>query len=196
MFMENLPFPRGSTFYGNGTPNLTDVGAIALEGKEYLVQDSNVGDGTVVLRVVRNVSGTALAAKRLVRFQSGYEGRRVDGYGAVQNQWTYPVDDAYGSQTIANNDLFYVVVRGPCLINSSLAGADTNWSVGDYVACCTAATSQATTAGRLAQGTCAITGNTGPGIMKDIRNQIGRALTAATTNNTNTDTLVDVGWLW
>lgn len=195
MQFENLPFARGSTFFAGGTANATD--GANLEGKEYIAQDENVLNSHIVLKIVRNVSGIALESKRLVLYKAGKEGLQVDGYARLPADWCFPVDDKYGGMTIGNNDLFFIVVSGLCLVKTSLAGnAENVLTVGDYVMSVTAATSQATTAGRLGNGTFAITGNTGPGLAKDLNNQIGKNLTTRTTNNTNTDTLVNVGRRW
>lgn len=202
---EQLPFPRGQTFYQNAAagPNLTDTSGLTLEGTVWVVGDADslpIGPGTpqpaynqgqIWLAVVRNTSGIALQAKRLVKFQATFFRRRVDGYAFTTTQPCFPVDDQYGSQTIANNDLFYIVVKGPCLVQTSLNGDATNvLNEGDIVVNTTAASSQATSAGRIAlrDFSAATTLQ-----LQGIFDSVGRAMTARTTANTATDTLVRVG---
>lgn len=185
-----LPFDRGATLGVSSTSDGTQH-----EGKVVWFDDKTYGLGPIKLRCVRNVSGIALQSKRLVTFQTGYLGKRVDGYADVaSSEHCYPVDDAYGSVTIANNDLFWIVEDGPCLIKTALPADATNLiPEGSFVVCATAATSQATTAGRIrAIDTAAATTLQLEGLL----NHVGRALTARTTANTNTDTLVYVRRAW
>lgn len=190
-----LPFPRGSTnTTGAGSGGTTDQAN--LEGREYWVEDDQYGTGVMVkLRIVRNLSAGALSPKRGVTFKSGTEWQ-VDGYNDVDGERAYIVDDYYASvnsvsPTIAVNDLFYVVIEGPCLCSTSLAGsARNNIAVGDILGAQTAATSGATTAGRV--GTADFSGATTP-LATQIINRIGRALSAKTTANTASDILVGVG---
>jgi hypothetical protein len=83
-----------------------------------------------------------------------------------------------------------VVMEGPAVILTDLAGADNNvLNVGTVVVALTGATSGATTAGRVAPQD--LTGATAL-LADQIQNRIGYALTAKTTANTNADVLVDV----
>lgn len=191
MTNPNLPFPRGTTA---GVTATTDL--VELEGKEYLVFDPDYGQ-YVMLKCVRNDSGIALEAKRLVTFQSGYYGKRIDGYARLPATESYPIDEEMGSATVPDNDLCYIVVKGPCLVKTSLGGnAENVLTALDYVMSITAATSQCTTAGRLIAATYAITGNTAVTQLKEIMGALGRCITARTTDNTNTDTLVHIGLKW
>lgn len=186
------PFGRGETYFApNVTPDSTS--GAHLEGREYWFEDASGDLGRRVLcRIVRNASGISLIPKRLVTFTSGKRGS-VDGYADVNSEQCCPVDDAYAS-SVRSNDLFYVIVEGPALIKTSLAGDATNViAVGDFLQNATAATSGATTAGRarlaLLDGATAV-------LAGQIRNIIGRALSAKTTANTgesaSSDVLVDV----
>jgi hypothetical protein len=95
------------------------------------------------------------------------------------------VDDQLPSGGVADDDLFWIVRSGPCLLLNDIAsGASTVITEGSVVGALTAATSGATTAGRIANLT-VTTGDT-------ITNKLGRAMSAKTTANTNADVLVDL----
>lgn len=195
----SLPFPRGEYAELGVTPDTSDPILGNIEGQEYLVPDVDPTTGiartgrAVRLRCVRNVSGITLAAKRTVSFQAtaGLYGARVDGYADTTAEHSYPVDE-YLANGVPTNCLFYIVVEGPALcITGITPGAGGNFAVGDLLVSQTAATSQATTAGRVEKQD--TTGATTP-LAIQIQHRIGRALTAKTTANTAADVLVDVGW--
>lgn len=200
---ENPPFKRGE-FAPVG-----DDGSLAfpyLEGREYLFEDndprSTSGSSAsrtgrmVRCRLVRNVSGAALLPKRLVTFQAtaGRYGARVDGYADTTAEHCYPVDEYLPASGVPNNGLFYIVVEGPAVVLTDIAASANNViTVGMNLISLTAATSGATTAGRVSPigidaGTTANSTNA-----DRIVNRLGRALTARTTGNTNSDVLVDIG---
>lgn len=193
---DYLPFAIGSTA---GVTASTDL--IELEGAEYEVELRDYSqnpaprygylDGARLrLKVVRNVSGIALLPGRVAVFKAGYEGAQIDGYTCTTAQQGYPIDPYLPSAGCPNNDLCYIVIEGPCLIKSPLTGnGDNVWSAGDVLVAITAATSQATTAGRLiAQD---LTGATAL-LAKQVQNRIGAAISAATTAETNTNKMVYV----
>lgn len=101
---------------------------------------------------VRNSSGAALLPKRVVRFARGTAGTAVfsavDGYTAVANsEFVGVADEHLPAAGVASNDVFWVTVDGPTEVSVALSGADI--AVGDRLAAITAATSGATTAGRV-----------------------------------------------
>lgn len=125
---SNLPFPRGGTASDNGLAGVTisDTWLNQLEGKTFDVLDDTHGTGaTVRLRVVKNDTGSAITpANQLLRFSTGAKdfGRRIAGVSNSKSTVCVPIDDAYGATpTIADDDLFYVVVRGPCSIMTDAA---------------------------------------------------------------------------
>jgi hypothetical protein len=87
------------------------------------------------------------------------------------------------------------VVQGPANILTNIAGAGlaATINIGDQMVAASAATTGATTSGRLMSADYQ-TGSTGLTLAAMIVNRIGRAMSAATTNNTNTGILVDVGY--
>lgn len=193
---QNMPFARGQTAGVTATTDLTQ-----FEGMVFIVPDTKYGTGRDVrLRCVRNNTGIALSAKQLVVFTNANK-MAVDGLtrlgpaAAAGPDHGVPVDDAYGSVTIAAGDLFYVIEAGPCmLVVSKTAGYESSIATGDILTAATAAAStHTTTAGRVAAGTLAITGNTAQGMLKSIFNHLGRAISARTTAETGADILVMIG---
>lgn len=192
---ENPPFDRGSTYFNGGTVSSTD--GSHLEGREWVFEDIDPTNRTlrtshpVRVKVVRNTSGIALLPKRIVRFEAdGLDyGARVDGYTRLTAARGYLVDEFLPAAGVPANDLFYIVIEGPAMALTDLAAVDTI-SVGDKLVALTAATSQATTAGRVDQQD--LTGATAP-LGDQVQNYIGHALSAKTSANTNSDILVYVG---
>jgi hypothetical protein len=196
---ENPPFNRGETFYNGETIDSSDLGGVHLEGKEWVFEDANPTTGVartanfVRCRVVRNTAAAALLPKRIVRFEAdGAEyGCRVDGYATTTAAEGYPLDEYLPTAGLPVNDLGYIVVDGPAIVTTDIAASATNVvSVGGWVVALTAATSGATTAGRI--GAQDLTGATAL-LANQVQNRIGRALSAKTTNNTAADILVLVG---
>lgn len=201
----SLPFDVGKTFYGGGTIDATALGGEHLLGKEYLVPDDNPSNGKSrtgrlrKLRIVRNTSGAALLPKRLVSFSTvaGEFGGYVDGYADVINERSFPVDEYLAAAGVPDDDLFYIVIEGPAVVKTSLAGdAQNNIALGDIVVAATAVTSGATTSGRCEKAVIsgATTGAVNEDHLRAIQRAIGRAMTARTTANTDNDILIDVGW--
>ena len=140
----------------------------------------------VTMMFVRNVSGIALLPKRLVRWKSGYRNRQVDGYcTADYAEAAGVVDECLPAAGVPNYDGFWIAVKGPHLCLTALEGNENNVIVmDDILSALTAATSQATTAGRvwcpLYNAMTATTTST----MSIALNNLGRAMTARTTANT------------
>lgn len=188
---------RGQTFSG-GTPDAIGQ-SVGVEGTRIQFKDEyRSGNGVLVKRssrlidavLVRNVSGIALTPGRQVVWKAGSRGKRVDGYTTTTAQEVAGiVDDQLPSAGVASNDLFWLIRKGPCLIKTPLAGDSGNvFSEGDVLVALTAATSQATTAGRPAVLAVAATTNTALAIV----NRFARVMSAKTTANTNSDMLVDL----
>lgn len=186
---ENLPFQRGRT-YGAADNTL----AVHLEGREYIHEDQNYGTGmNCKVRICRNNSGIALQPKRLAKFNltAGKGEYDVAGYADVLAEPTAVIDDLLGPGGVPAGDLFYCVIAGPCLVLTDLAaGASNVIAVGDYLHSQTAATTGATTAGRVTEAV--FTGATAV-LAGQITNVLGRAMSAATTGSTNSPLLVAVG---
>jgi len=142
---------------------------------------------------VRNASGGALLPKRLVRFAVGTAGTAVfsavDGYAAVaNNEAVGVVDEHLPASGVASNDVFWVTVKGPTEVAHALSG--TAVAVGDRLAGITAATTGATTAGRVTPNTvgAATTGSDNAGL-----GVIGYACSAGTTTGAAILAFVNTG---
>lgn len=179
---ENLPFQRGKTWYGGRTIDPTQYGAVNLEGKTWVIEDRIYGSGQFVkLMVVRNSGTFNLLPKRLVVPDPAYYAKRVIGYTNTVGQAGWPVDELLPAAGVPPGDLFYVVVSGPAAVLTDLAsGAGSVIAVGDPLVSIAAATSGATSAGRVATISAASTN-----IPLTTLNVVGRATAAATTSNTN-----------
>ena len=203
---ENPPFERGKTFYDGGTIDSNNLGGGQLIGRLFDFEDidlSSTSQGAKAMRTnhpvrcmaVRNTSAGVLYAKRLVKLKKTagrYLVEEVDGYGTVAADGpVFPVDEYVPTAGVPVNDIFYIVVEGPALTLTGLVGDATNViSVGDHLVCLTAATSGATTSGRI--GPQDLSGSTTP-LGNNIQNRVGLAMSAKTTANTNADLLVYVG---
>lgn len=188
--MGDLPFARGTTFFGSGTVDSTS--GAHLEGRKYKCKDRSSGK-EVVLQVVRNAAPFVLNSKRIVQYSNDANyGKRVDGYTRLTAQdFAGVVDPLYGTKNIAINDLFYIVIEGAVTALTDLAGGANNLlPAGTVIVALTAVTSGATTAGRM--GVQDLTGATQL-LADQVQNAIGRAVTARTTANTNTETLFEIG---
>lgn len=158
---------RGKTYLKGPlrTPDTTGTTTKAIEGIIKTFRDldySNVSNGVAAPRsggevtciLVRNSSGIALLPGRVCVWKVNAVGKEVDGYTAedalVGTRLAIPagvVDEFLPAAGVADDDLFWLVVRGPCLVKKSL---DANTlTEGQAVVAITAATSQATTAGRI-----------------------------------------------
>lgn len=141
--------------------------------------------------LVRNAATIALQPKRLVKWKSGKRFKQVDGYCTVDfEECAGVVDEWLPAAGVAINDLFWITRKGPTLCLTDLAGGATNViAASDMMLALTAATSQATTAGRV-QAFAATSNLTNAVSM--IFNKLGRAMSAKTTANTNAGVLVNM----
>lgn len=188
---------RGFTYHG-GTPD--DIGkSIGIEGHPMKFRDEIRTSGGLMIKrsnrfthaiLVRNTSGAALLPGRSVVWEAGYRGRRVNGYSATTAvEVAGVVDDRLPAAGVADDDLFWLLRKGPALIKSPLAaGAGSVFAEGNVLVALTAVTSGATTAGRPAVLDTALTTNTGLALV----NNFARVMSAMTTAQTNQDMLVDL----
>lgn len=198
---------RGYTYLGSETGRtITSSDAASVEGATKVFDDVAPGQaaGAKVRRsnrqttciLVRNVSGIALLPKRIARWASGYRGKRVDGYTtATAAEAAGVIDEHLPAAGVPANDLFWLAVRGPSLVLTDLAGGANNViAVDDTLIALTAATSQATTAGRVVTWglTATSTATTDGTLSNYLLNYLGKAMSAKTTANTNADLLVDL----
>jgi hypothetical protein len=135
---EEPPFARGDTYFGTGTPTANDGDQIC--GRKYEFPDTVNGTNyKVVCMAVRNTSGSAITVARACgEFDTGVNSidREISQFPAnTAGAYCWPLDDAYVvGTTIADDDIFYVVVEGPCVVKTSATGtseaADVTQGVG------------------------------------------------------------------
>ena len=205
----NMP-GLGKTYHGTRTPPTdydTTGDTVSLEGTKITFRDyatsntvglpkSITSGRPLIARMVRNTSGGALLPGYAVTWEAGYEKRRVDGRATTTAVRIAGIVDPFlPAAGVRDDDMFWLVQGGPCLCKTSLAGDGENViSVGDVLYALTAATSGATTAGRVVAwaGTFSAAETTDGTAGLILLNQFGRALSAKTTANTNANILVDL----
>ena len=126
---NKLPFERGKSAYQNSTVTSTDLAH--LEGQVVYLPHTNYSDNKkrdsnvdIVAVVARNVSGEALNAGDAVVWADGKFGKQVitttdsNIHADTDDAAAYIagiVDDQLPSAGVQNNDLFYLIVRGPAI---------------------------------------------------------------------------------
>lgn len=196
----STPFGLGQTYYSGRTVDTSNYGGINLEGQVCTFTNVTVpsgsttlrtplNDGPIQARLVRNVSGITLLPGRLVIYKAGFQDRRVDGYSAVTATRVAGVVDPWLNTTtgVPNGDVFWCVFYGTVPVLRSLSNSAADDAEGDTLYAITAATSQATTAGRFTRwvGTFSAAETTDGSAANIITNQIGKAMSACTTAGTN-----------
>lgn len=204
-----LPIRGQTLLSGNANRTLTSTMGADREGSMMTFDDvdptATTGAKTkrsnrqVTCMLVRNAAAAALLPKYVVKWKAGKRNLQVDGYTCITNESAAGVVDEFlGSAGVAVNDLFWLTVKGPTLIKTPLEGDATNViALDDILGALTAATSGATTAGRVGVValTTTVTGTTNGALGNAIYNSFGRAMSAKTTANTNADVLVDTYFL-
>ena len=191
---------RGQTYYQGQTPPTTFAESAHVEGTMVQFKDTTAagafgGDSLrsnndILMRLVRNTSGFTLLPSRLLQWQAGHIGKRVDGY--VEDEWDPSVAgvyDEFHTSGVVDNDMGWLVVQGPTMLKTPLAGDETNViDAFDALVAITAATTNCTTAGRVqAFGVTTNYTDAATEAPAQIRGIIGRALSAKTTAQTNQD---------
>lgn len=200
---EDLPFQRGSTFFGSGTPAIGAVGTTDrnLEGTEYVHQDVVLSSGTWVPRTINGNVSHRFVKVRVVRATTAASGTMLPStlglwetstaaggdtiYQYMKSltsgvaQFCAPVDEFLSAAGVNQKDLFFVVLRGPALILPDKSS--TAIAVGDYI-------SSSGTAGLCVKSD--LTSATPATAANQIMTVIGRALLA--NSNTGTTGLVPV----
>ncbi len=201
--VASMPLKLGATLMGKTrTIDSNALPGVHLEGGIRTFRIKTLADKTIlvnqsdlVVMAVRNVGAAALTPGRLVTWAAGYVKRRVDGYARTTAVQVAGVVDPYlSSSGVRVNDVFWLVVRGLTYAKTDLAaGANNLLPEGTILVALTAATSGATTSGRVAPQD--LTGATAV-LGAQIQNRIGQVVTARTTANTNVDVLIDLQLPW
>ena len=193
---------RGKGWHNTGAAIASaDYGGADYEGTVRTFHDYSIPTGTnpksprsggdVTCVLVRNVSGANLLSKRLVSWASGYRFKRVAGdVSKTVAETAGAVDEFWPAAGVPDGELFWLAVKGHHLVKSDLAGGANNViTAGMQLVSLTAATTLATTAGRVAP--IDTTGATTP-LANQVLNTIGKAVSAKTTANTDADVLVEL----
>ena len=194
------PFARGTTYFKGKTVDSSDLPGPSVVGQVHVFQDTDPSDetkkrsnGDVVAIAVRNVSGVALLPKTLVQYKSDAIGKEVDGNSNSFSQVVAGVvDDHLPAAGCPDDDICWVIVKGPCTVKSAYINMGKLVAINDPVHAHTAAasTAGATESGRF---TCnAAAAATAASALLVSQNAIGRAITALTIGQTNYDTLIDL----
>ena len=133
---DSVPdFGLGETIKGQND-NSVDIN-VPLEGREYSFpvteevasaakMSSRVIGRKVVARIMRNKTGGTLAAGEIIacKVDGGHEGLgRTEALAGADEREALVVDPALGSSTVANNDLFYAIVKGPSKVKQPASAA-------------------------------------------------------------------------
>lgn len=187
---------RGKTLLTGAGRTLASTGQAPVGARKSF---KNINPSTGLLRdntmvdciLVRNVSGTTLYKEQVVRWKSGSRSE-VDAKCYVDFvDVAGVVDEHLGSAGCPNYDCCWIAVKGQSLVKTSRTASDAeaSFAVNQPVVALTAATSQATTAGRVWPAGLTTTVTT---IMSIAANRIGKALSATTSANTDYSLLVNL----
>jgi hypothetical protein len=166
------------------------------------VKPKRLQESQVIVRAVRNLTGMAVFGKLLYTLKAG-DPNAVDGLAVSTAQECYPADEFLPAAGCPTNDIFYIVVRGPAILRTPMAGAvfgNTSINQNDVLVSCTTS-GGSSSAGTTANGgrvqSFSIVAATTIAQITDVINVsqkfIGVALSAITSGQTNSDILVDVG---
>jgi hypothetical protein len=139
----------------------------------------------VTCRLVKNSATIALLPGRLVRYKTGTNCTEVDGYtvGPADVGVAGFVDEYLPAAGAAVSDYFWIVRRGPVSGLTPLDGADDNVITEPaLLVALTAATSQATSAGRVTFISVAASTDL---LATEELDVVGYAMSSKTTSNTN-----------
>lgn len=172
-----------------------------FEGQEWLYPDYDFSTKALrsnaqkIMRWVKNDSGISMqVAKRPLRLDE--TGRLIKGFArlgtnAAGAEKCVVGDPRLGSTAIPNGSWCLVTVEGPELVKTgATGGAGTSISAGDRLA---AQTSASSTAGSTQLAGVEKISSATSVLALDLLGSLGTAMSATTTDQTNTDTLVNVG---
>lgn len=212
MSRDNASFPaRGETYYQGGAIDLANLQGVNLEGQVKVFEDlqwdsaesakpartGSAPGAKVKCMLVRNLSGATIYKKRLVGINPLT--KRVDGYTITTAQRGFPVDEFLPDAGVPNGDLFWVVISGRAVLRTMMSGQTADIVAGALLVAATinaGSTAAGTTGTPGRPDTISLTALTttaqGQAVLAHARNAM-EALSGATTGQTNTDILVDVG---
>jgi hypothetical protein len=207
MITPEPPFEMGTTLAGKDSAgNLINghhLGARYVFPASRLTSQirgnkSRLTGRTITVMAVRNEAGFAVLGKRAVKLkESGGYGdfEAIDGYCAVKADAHVVFSDPnLPSAGCADDDIMWVVLEGPTIVLSPFeaGGFDKAIVAGDPLVGATGSTTGTSGVGRVSVGGVLAGGSlAATEAYAHARNNLGRALSARTTGETNADILVD-----
>jgi hypothetical protein len=153
---------------------------------------------TITAMLVRNEAGFAILGKRTVKLkESGGYGdlEAVDGYCAIKADAHVVFSDPnLPAAGCADDDIFWVILEGPTIVLTPFeaGGWDKAIVAGDPLVGATGSTTGTSGVGRVSAGGVLAGGSlAATDAYNHARNNLGRAMSARTTGETNADLLVD-----
>lgn len=206
---EDVPFELGTTLKGTATlDGTTSTVQEKVLGSRCVFQDIDysatgltsgrplLSSAKIVAIALRNTSGITLLPKRLglLDLTAGRgQIKNVDGY--AHDLLIGPcvlIDPWLPAAGVADDDIFWGIIKGPALMLTPFAGADFNGDIaaGAPLVAATGTTSGNTTGGRVSNVT--LPGQTGAtAAFSAAANLVGYAMSARTTGVTHADILVN-----
>lgn len=177
----SLPFAPG-TYIPSPTSGDT---ILEFVGRAFVVPDSRYSNYHRTLMVVQNSTSGAVLPGIAYSFAvtAGNYRRKLTAASASEAAEAYLVDDLLPAAGAPDGALCYVVVEGPCLCKNLASNAARNlWSIGDDIV--------ATASGRAVVADYNL--STVPQSLQ-VRNKLGRAMSASTSDESSTTKLIHVG---
>ena len=182
--VTDMPFEPGRFLTA---PTAGDT-ILKLLGRRYVAprRDGAYDNAHRTYMLVQNDAATTLTGPGCVSFSTtageyAYKVGAVSGADAAE---AYPMDDELPSTGVPDQALFYVITDGPCLIkNLATNSARNNFAIGDDIV--------ATAGGRAVGALYA--GLTEAALANQIKNKLGRAMSASTSDETSASKLIRVG---
>lgn len=187
----STPFPVGQTYFKGETVDTDAYEYVGFIGQTYAYK-TGIGGGNVLscIRVVKNSSGVALPGGKPVQLNANRT--EIIGFGSSYGQKAAAVD-GYLSDPVPDGDLCYVFEEGPALIlTPDVLGAG-NFASGDPLTAKTiAASTNATSAGFVKR----LSSSNATDVMAYLDGTVARAISAATTDETDTlkAVFMDIKW--
>lgn len=196
----DAPFGLGETFAGTRNSELINTD---LEGQEFdfpitekiataLGMRGRTSGRQIRARIMRNTSGSALIGKRLGKLTptSIANSTKITDYADTEGQkYVFPIDPFLPSAGVADDDLFYVILRGPIALLTPASTDDISSAIdgGDAIMC------SADANGRIVK---AVDFNSISSAYEGTGHVIGTALGTAGATAVDTEVIVDIALPW
>lgn len=130
-YYSDPPFGRGQTAGVDSTQGSSFIGVIKAFTDVHPVTGVKQSNREVTCVAVRNTSGSAITPGSVVKLKAAAVLTEVDGLGDQTSGQLQGVADEYlPAAGVANNDIFWVVVRGPTSVKKTTATATAGSAIG------------------------------------------------------------------